>query len=151
MPSLASACHLRLECYRDSKAPPAFLLSPTRLQAEPEDAGYGSDGTSSEDDTHADDEYAPRSATLRSSGKTRTATSASNSAYFPLAPSGKQESTWTSYLSIFELNSNQKNVLKCSLAYLFASFFTYIGPLSDLVGSPFDADGPVANVCQARP
>ncbi|GAA5989156.1 hypothetical protein JCM5350_005105 [Sporobolomyces pararoseus] len=46
---------------------------------------------------------------------------------------------------LFPLSLTAKNVLKCVLAYFAASLFTFIPPLSDFVGAPFDVDGPVRN------
>ncbi|KAM0753945.1 hypothetical protein T439DRAFT_378053 [Meredithblackwellia eburnea MCA 4105] len=38
-----------------------------------------------------------------------------------------------------------KNVIKCVIAYGLAELFTFVPFLSDLVGAPFDVDGPVRN------
>ncbi|GAA6026876.1 hypothetical protein JCM8097_005927 [Rhodosporidiobolus ruineniae] len=47
------------------------------------------------------------------------------------------------YSSLFPLSPLTRNVLKCVLAYFVASLFTFVQPLSDLVGAPWDVDGPV--------
>lgn len=44
-----------------------------------------------------------------------------------------------------QLTGAYKDILKCSFAYLLASLFTFVDPLSDLVGAPFDVEGPVLN------
>lgn len=38
-----------------------------------------------------------------------------------------------------------KNVVKCVIAYALAELFTFVPVLSDLVGAPFDVEGPVRN------
>ncbi|KAK4700985.1 hypothetical protein P7C70_g5252, partial [Phenoliferia sp. Uapishka_3] len=38
-----------------------------------------------------------------------------------------------------------KNVIKCVLAYAVAELFTFVPALSELVGAPFDVEGPVRN------
>lgn len=38
-----------------------------------------------------------------------------------------------------------KNILKCVLAYYIGELFTFVPFLSDLVGAPWDVDGPVRN------
>lgn len=43
------------------------------------------------------------------------------------------------------LSGTNKDILKCSIAYLLASLFTFVDPLSDFVGLPFDIEGPVFN------
>jgi hypothetical protein len=50
-----------------------------------------------------------------------------------------------SSLPRFHLNATARNVLKCSTAYFLASLFTYIDPLADFIGMPFDIEGPVSN------
>jgi hypothetical protein len=49
------------------------------------------------------------------------------------------------YSSIFPLSSLTRNVVKCVFAYFLAELFTFVPVLSDLVGAPFDAEGPVKN------
>lgn len=44
------------------------------------------------------------------------------------------------------LSPLQKNIIKCVAAYFLAELFTFLPFLSDLLGSPFDLNGPVRNV-----
>ncbi|GJN88427.1 hypothetical protein Rhopal_001393-T1 [Rhodotorula paludigena] len=46
---------------------------------------------------------------------------------------------------LFPLSALVKNVLKCVVAYYLAEQFTFHPNLSDLVGAPWDVDGPVRN------
>lgn len=45
----------------------------------------------------------------------------------------------------YPLSLTQKNVLKCVLAYFIAELFTFVPVLANIVGAPFDKDGPVRN------
>ncbi|GAA5920193.1 hypothetical protein JCM1841_006641 [Sporobolomyces salmonicolor] len=49
------------------------------------------------------------------------------------------------FVRIFPLSPVIQNVLKCVLAYFLAELFTFVPLLSDLVGAPWDVDGPVRN------
>jgi len=49
------------------------------------------------------------------------------------------------YSSVFPLSTLTRNILKCVLAYFLAELFTFIPLLSELVGAPWDAEGPVKN------
>jgi hypothetical protein len=96
------------------------------LTQEPAELHKG-DESSDEADSHLDDEHP----------------------YRPALVNADQQTNWLSRLRTryrqFSLTSVQKNVLKCCIAYTLASLFTFVRPLSDFVGLPFDADGPVAN------
>ncbi|BGP38095.1 hypothetical protein JCM10449v2_002022 [Rhodotorula kratochvilovae] len=49
------------------------------------------------------------------------------------------------YRRIFPLSSLTQNILKCVLAYYLGELFTFVPVLSNLVGAPWDVDGPVRN------
>ena len=48
--------------------------------------------------------------------------------------------------SYFHLSPLCKNIIKCVAAYFLAELFTFHPFLSDLLGSPFDLDGPIRNL-----
>ncbi|KAH9818700.1 Fusaric acid resistance protein-like-domain-containing protein [Melampsora americana] len=67
------------------------------------------------------------------------------------SPSGKLSILWLYLLSKAStlknilptsFRSNFRNILKCSIAYLIASLFSFYDPLSDLLVLPFGLDGP---------
>ncbi|GAA6057794.1 hypothetical protein JCM3770_001043 [Rhodotorula araucariae] len=49
------------------------------------------------------------------------------------------------YGRIFPLSSLVQNILKCVLAYYLGELFTFVPVLSNLVGAPWDVDGPLRN------
>jgi hypothetical protein len=99
--------------------PAGFLVS------EP-DSIKDEDLSSDENDSHADDEHQYRPAKPIEEGSSRLA-------------------QLRNFLSQLSLTSVQKNILKCAVAYMIASLFTFVRPLSTFVGLPTDAEGPVAN------
>ncbi|EGG02122.1 uncharacterized protein MELLADRAFT_91665 [Melampsora larici-populina 98AG31] len=65
--------------------------------------------------------------------------------------SGKLSNLWLYLLAVASsskellptsFRSNFRNILKCSIAYLIASLFSFYDPLSDLLVRPFGLDGP---------
>ncbi|SCV69070.1 BQ2448_2090 [Microbotryum intermedium] len=49
------------------------------------------------------------------------------------------------YSRVLPLSDLQKNIIKCVLAYFIAELFTFVPFLTELLGSPWDVDGPVRN------
>lgn len=65
---------------------------------------------------------------------------------FPFLERDRPPSSSRRLLSLFyPLSLTQKNVLKCVLAYFIAELFTFVPVLANIVGAPFDVDGPVRN------
>ncbi|GAA6001060.1 hypothetical protein JCM10207_007394 [Rhodosporidiobolus poonsookiae] len=63
----------------------------------------------------------------------------------PLSPSSSPSPLRRLTARLFPLSSLTRNVLKCVLAYYLASQFTFVPLLADLVGAPWDVDGPLRN------
>lgn len=130
-----------------SKAVPGAPVLPSeQLTAEPHEipgqSAKEEDWATSSDseDEHTDDEHETRG---KSRARSKSRGVSERTSLLAKEPS-KVEQGWLR-IRYFELTSLQKNVLKCACAYLIASLFTFVRPLSLFVGLPFDANGPVAN------
>ena len=97
------------------------------------------DKDSDSDDSHSGDEYAQYN-------KFRVTRQRSQLLHKECTPS-LEKSPLQLFLNLFRLpalTAVQRGILKCSIAYLLASLFTFLPVLSDLFASPFDLEGPVS-------
>ncbi|GAA5911771.1 hypothetical protein JCM8208_005592 [Rhodotorula glutinis] len=140
-----------------TERPRARTLTESTLQEEPEtysvadgslDLGAGSDQAAAAAAGDDDDKS-------RTSGSSSPETSGAEESgeedddeHSPLlhrAGTASPSALSTLRRSVFSPSPLVKNILKCVLAYYVGELFTFVPILSDLVGAPWDVDGPVRN------
>jgi len=141
--------------------PRARTLTESTLQEEPEtysvaDASFDLGTGSDEAAAHAqaataavsgNDDVKSRASSTYSQGESDTDDD-DDDEHSPLlhrAGPARPSSLLARFRHVYPPSPIVKNILKCVLAYYIGELFTFVPFLSDLVGAPWDVDGPVRN------
>ncbi|GAA5970105.1 hypothetical protein JCM11641_000271 [Rhodosporidiobolus odoratus] len=123
-------------------------VTQSTLQEEPESYAAYTEENDDQDQVEEDELVGTKASSDTEEEEEEDLSEDDSSAALPY--SAPQPSTFASYLKsgytrIFPLSALVRNVLKCCFAYYLAELFTYVPALSELVGAPWDVDGPVRN------